>query len=214
MKKIELLSDKYYKRLKRKNPGWDLYNQYQYSKYMEVLHTIGLTDYCGIKDNLNAITVPYYFDPNVSFNLWYWYIIIIPVDNKKYNAYVFQRNCTNGLVDIYYYELTRRYGYFYDSQLLISKTDFEFDFSMRYIGILQSKSNAEIFKYSYAMAYPIVCHNSVYELSRVKKMDDEIDSLARARDGFLESYSKFLENQRSMEKRFKDCHISIEDLKL
>lgn len=214
MKKFELLSDKYYKRLVRIKPGFDLWLKYQYIKYMEVLHTIGITDYCASTDNLNKVSVPYYFDTNTSFNLWYWYIIIIPASNKKYNAYVFQRNYANGMVDIYYYELTRRFGCFYDSQLLISKTDFEFDFSMRYITVLQSKPNAEIFKYSNEMAYPVICHNSVYECTRVKKMDDRIESLARARDGFLESYSKLLEDQTVMEKRFKEWGIDIKDLKL
>ena len=214
MKKIELQSDKYYKRLKKKHHGWDLYNQYQYSKYMEVLHTIGLTDYCNNTYNLNAITVPYYFNPNVPFDLWYWYIIVIPVNNKKYNVYVFQRNCTSGMVDIYFYELTRTYGCFYYSQLLTSKTDFEFEFVKRYISVLQSKPNADIFKYSYEVAYPVVCHNVVHECSRVKQMDDKIESIVYARDDFLKSFNKNLKDQTSMEKRFKELGISIEDLKL
>lgn len=214
MKKIELQSDKYYKRLKRKHTECDLYIQYQYSKYMEVLHTIGLTDYCNNTYNLNEITVPYYFNPNVSFDLWYWYIIVVPVNNKKYNAYVFQRNCTNGMVDIYYYELARSCGGLYYSQLLISKTDFEFNFVKRYISVLQSKPNADIFKYSYEMAYPVVCHNTAYEWSRVEQMDIKIESMARARKGFLESFNSNLKEQTSIEKRFKELGISIEGLKL
>lgn len=213
MKRFELLSDKYYKKLKTKDPGFDLYEKFQYSKYMELLHTIGLTKYCALKDNLHDVSAPYYFDMDVA-SLWYWCIIIIPIDNKRYNAYVFQRKGIGKKIDIYYFELTRKYGYLYNSQMLESKFDFEFDFCLKYIRVLQSKPNAEVFKYSYEMAYPVICHNIVYECLRVEKMDDRINSLARARDSVLESYSKLLEDQTAMEKKFEEWNVSIEDLRL
>ena len=198
MKRFELLSDKYYKKLKTKDPGFDLYEKFQYSKYMELLHTIGLTKYCALKDNLHDVSAPYYFDMDVA-SLWYWCIIIIPIDNKRYNAYVFQRKGIGKKIDIYYFELTRKY---------FDKTE------IKLIRVLQSKPNAEVFKYSYEMAYPVICHNIVYECLRVEKMDDRINSLARARDSVLESYSKLLEDQTAMEKKFEEWNVSIEDLRL
>lgn len=118
------------------------------------------------------------------------------------------------MVDIYFYELVRQNGGVYYSQFLISKTDFESDFSKRFISVLQSKPNAEIFKYSYEMAYPVVCHNTVCKWSFVEQMDTKIESMTRSRNWFLKSFNKNLKEQTSMEKRFKELGISIEDLKL